>query len=201
MERKSSLIFSILSLLFLTLILWFASIGMSDDIWSKKIESLNNNWDTFNSLSTIWRLEALVVVGIAWVSFNLSHLTKWWNLVGIGHLLMLSEYIFMIGGYRHISSEESFLILNEMATWTFITSNMIWVFGMIGVFYNETKAIRVIGIILSGITFLLIAAIFLGFASQKQLMPMAMPAVLVLYLFNSYYGFNLHRKIKALNTD
>lgn len=197
MEKKSSLLFSILSLLFLVLIIWFASIGMSDESWTEKIDTLNNNWNRFNSLSTIWKLETLVVVGIAWVSFNLSSVSKWWNLVGIGHILMLCEYIFMLGGYKQISTEESFLVLNEMANWTFIASNMIWVFGMIGIFYNETKAIKVVGLLLSGISFVLIAAIFLGFASQKELMPIAMPAVLMLYLYNTFYGIILYRKIKA----
>lgn len=196
MEKKSSLLFSVFSLLFLALIIWFASIGMSDGSWNEKIESLKDNWGKLNSLATIWRLEALVVIGIVWVSFNLSSITKWWNMVAIGHILMLFEYTFMLGGYKEISSEESFMMLNEMANWTFLTSNMIWVLGMIGVFYNEAKTIRVVGVILSGISFVLIASIFLGLASQKELMPIAMPAVLLLYLYNSIYGITLYRKIK-----
>ena len=114
MSNKSPLLFSICSFAFILLIIWFVSITNTNLEWSENIEGLNESWNQFNSLSTIWRLEALVVCGIALAAFNLAKHTKWWNLVAIGHILMLSEYIFMLGGYKHVSSEETYLILNEM---------------------------------------------------------------------------------------
>ena len=199
MKDKSPLLFSSLSITFIILIVWFVTISVTGSEWNENIKSLNENWNTFNSLSTIWRLEALVVCGIAWAAFNLSSLSKWWNLVALGHILMLAEYIFMLGGYKHVSSEETFQILNEMANWAFITANFIGVFGMLGIYWKESKTIKYIGVVLSGITLILIGAIYFGIGAQAQLTPVAMPFVLLLYGFNSFYGLKLFKRIKAHN--
>jgi len=199
MKDKSPLIFSSLSLAFIVLLIWFITISKSGIEWNENIELINSTWNNFNSLSTIWRLEALVVCGIAWAALNLSSLSKWWNLVALGHVLMLAEYIFMLGGYKYVASEETFHILNEMANWTFITSNFIWVIGMLGVYWNESKIIKYIGTVVSALTLLLIGGIYFGIGTQAQLTPLAMPLVLSLYVFNAYYGMRLFKKIKAHN--
>jgi hypothetical protein len=199
MKDKSPLIFSSLSLTFIVLIVWFIAINKSGIEWNEHIELLNNSWNKFNSVITIWRFEALVVCGIAWAAFNLSSLSKWWNLVALGHVLMLIEYIFMLGGYKHVTSEETFHILNEMGNWTFITSNFIWVIGMLGVYWNESKIIKYVGVVVSALTLLLIGGIYFGIGTQAQLTPIAMPLVLLLYVFNTYYGIRLYKKIKAHN--
>lgn len=199
MKDKSPLLFSSLSFTFIILIVWFISISKAGTEWNENIELLNQSWNSFNSLSTIWRLEALVVCGIAWASFNLSSLSKWWNLVAVGHLLMLVEYIFMLGGYKQVSSEETFHILNEMANWTFITANLIWIIGMLGVYWQESRIIKLIGVVLSGFTLILIGAIYFGIGTQNQLTPITMPLVLLLYAFNTFYGIKLFKKTKASN--
>lgn len=197
MKDKSPLLFSILSFTFIILIVWFLSISKPGIEWHESIALLNQDWNKFNSFSTIWRLEALVVCGIAWVAFNLSSLSKWWNLVALGHVLMLTEYIFMLGGYKHVTSEETFHILNEMANWTFITSNFIWVIGMLGVYCKESKIIKYVGVVVSTLTLLLIGGIYFGIGTQAQLTSIAMPLVLLLYVFNTYYGIRLYKKIKV----
>lgn len=200
MTRLSALLFAVLSLLFMVLIIWFVSLGSPVGDWNAKIDSLVANWNQFNSLSTIWRLEFLVVNGIAWAAFNLADLNKWWNLIGIGHILMLTEYIFMIGGYKEVKTEESFHILNEIANWVFISSNMIWVIGMMGVYAAEKGFLKIAGMILSGISIIFITIIFFEWVEQQQLMGIAMPVILLLYLLNTYYGYYLYKsKIKSTN--
>jgi hypothetical protein len=126
-------------------------------------------------------------------------LSKWWNLVALGHALMFTEYIFMLGGYKQVTSQETFQVLNEMANWTFIVTNFIWVIGMFGVYWKESKVIKAIGIVLSGLTLILIGAIYFGVSTQTQLTPIAMPVVLLLYGFNTFYGIKLFKRIKAHN--
>jgi hypothetical protein len=201
MRDKAPLVFSILSFAFIILIVWFVGISKAGSEWNEHIELLNQSWNNFNSLSTIWRLEALVVCGIAWTAFNLSSISKWWNLVALGHVLMFIEYIFMLGGYKQVTSEETFQVLNEMANWTFIAANFIWVIGMFGVYWNESKGIKAIGIVLSGLTIMLIGAIYFGVRTQTQLTPIAMPVVLLLYAFNAFYGIRLFKRIKAHKTE
>ena len=115
MKDKSPLLFSIFSFAFILLIIWFIGISAAGLEWNENIESLNKNWNSLNSISTIWRLEALVVCAIAWIAFNLSGHSKWWTLVAIGHILMLMEYIIMLGGYNQVTSEEMYNVLNGMA--------------------------------------------------------------------------------------
>lgn len=199
MKTTSPLLFSGLSFTFIVLLVWFVSIGTPGTEWNESIAQLKESWNNVNSLSTIWRLEALTVCGIAWAAFNLASLSKWWNLVAVGHVLMLTEYIFMLGGYQQVTSEETFQILNEMANWTFIAANFIWVIGMLGVYWQETKFIKYMGSVLSGLALLLIGSIYFGIGTQAQLTPIAMPLVLLLYAFNVYYGIALFKKLKAQN--
>ncbi|MBO0330505.1 hypothetical protein [[Muricauda] lutisoli] len=197
MKTKSPLVFSTLSFAFIILLVWFIGIGKPGTEWSENIELLNQSWNDFNSFSTIWRLEALVVCGIAWASFNLSSLSKWWNLVAVGHILMLTEYIFMLGGYKHVTSEEMFQVLNEMANWAFIASNLIWVVGMLGVFWQESKFVKIVGVVLSALATLLIGTVYFGLSEQTQLLSIAMPVILLLYAFNCYYGILIFKRLKG----
>ena len=126
--KLSSILFSVASLAFFTLIVLYIFIYKPPTgTWDEKILHMNNNWGL---ISFIWRLEFVMVVIIAWVSFNFSISNRWWNLVAIGHLFMLVEYMLMLGGYPKVASEETFQIVNNMAIWVFAASNMIWLIGM-----------------------------------------------------------------------
>ena len=202
MKDKSPLLFSIFSFAFILLIIWFIGISAAGLEWNENIESLNKNWNSLNSISTIWRLEALAVCAIAWIAFNLSGHSKWWTLVAIGHILMLMEYIIMLGGYNQVTSEEMYNVLNGMANWTFIAANFIWVAGMLGIYWRESKVIKAVGVLLSASSLLLIAAIYFGLGAQTELTSVAMPVVLLLYAFNAYYGLVLFKRVKTeVNTS
>lgn len=194
MNRSSPLLFSLFSLLFIILLIWYINIQSTGISWDENIALLNTNWSKFNSLSMIWRLEALVVCGIAWVAFNLSSRSNWWYLVAIGHLLMLAEYIFMLGGYKFVITEEAYQVLNGMANWTFITSNLIWITGMSGVYLGEKNLIRIIGVVLTSLGVIILLMIYLGIRSQEQLISIAMPVVLCIYLLNTIYGWVLFKR-------
>ena len=193
MIKNSSLIFSIASLLFLVQIIWFAVIGDLSGAWSDKIQSLNESWGRFNSISTIWKLEFLTASIIAWTAINMSEYSKWWNLVAIGHLLMLAEYAFMIGGYKLVQTEEGFNLMNGLANWVFVASNMLWVLGMIGIYFKEKGILRYLGLVLSSVSFILISLIFFDAGTQEQLVSTIMPALLLLYVLNSIVGIRIYK--------
>jgi hypothetical protein len=70
---------------------------------------------------------------------------------------------------------------------------------MLGVYWKESKIIKYVGVVVSALTLILIGGIYFGIGTQAQLTPIAMPLVLLLYVFNTYYGIRLYKKIKAHN--
>jgi hypothetical protein len=155
--------------------------------WDEKILHMNNNWGL---ISFIWRLEFIAAVVIGWVSLNFSTKNKWWNLVAIGHLLMLVEYVLMLGGYPKVASEEMFQIVNSMAVWVFAASNLIWLLGMTGVYQEENGWIKYTGMALALIGGVIFLTIVLGLTTMKDVIFVA-PLVNLLYLLNAYYGFKV----------
>jgi len=189
-HRISALLFSVASISFFILILIYVFVYQPPSGQMKvKIEHMNNNWTL---ISSIWSLEFIMVVIIAWVSLNFSTISKWWNLVAIGHLLMLIEYMLMLGGYPKVTSEETYQLINSMAVWVFASSNAIWLFGMAGVYLNEMGWIKYAGITLSFIGGVIFLAITFGFATMNDLIYLA-PVVNLLYLLNAYYGIKILR--------
>ena len=140
--KLSAILFSIASIAFFTLIILYIFVYKPPSgQWDEKILYMTNKWGL---ISTIWRLEFFVVVIIAWVSFNFSTINKWWNLVAIGHLLMLIEYMLMLGAYPKVASEETFQIINNMAVWVFAASNLIWLLGMAGVYKRRKGGLNIL---------------------------------------------------------
>jgi len=193
MEKKSSLIFSVLSGAFICLIVWFVMLDKPSSNWQENISLIKESWGQLNSLSTIWKLEFLVVFGIAFVSLNMAESNRWWNVVAIGHIIMLMEYAFMIAGYPNVQTEEGYSLMNELANWIFISSNFLWIFGIAGVYYCEKGIQRIIGLVLSIIPLVLILSVYFEFTTQNQVFGIAMPMVLALYLSNIYLGIKLYK--------
>jgi len=192
----SAFLFSIASIAFFILIIVYIFIYKPPTgQWDEKVLYMNNKWGL---LSSIWRLEFFVVVIITWVSFNFSTFNKWWNLVAIGHLLMLIEYMLMLGGYPKVASEETFQIINNMAVWVFAASNLIWLLGMTGVYQAEKGWIKYLGMTLALIGGVVFLTIVLGLTSFNDVILVG-PVVNLLYLLNVYYGIKI-LKNKALNT-
>jgi hypothetical protein len=186
--KLSAVLFSVASLAFFTLIILYIFVYKPPTgTWDEKILYMNKNWGL---VSSIWRLEFIVVVIIAWVSFNFSTSNKWWNLVAIGHLLMLVEYMLMLGGYPKVASEETFQIVNNMATWVFAASNLIWLLGMAGVYQAEKGWIKYLGITLALIGSVIFLIIVLGIATFNDVIFVG-PLVNLLYLLNAYYGIKI----------
>ena len=186
--KLSALLFSVASLAFFTLIILYIFVYKPPTgTWDEKILYINNNWGL---ISSIWRLEFFVVVIIAWVSFNFSTSNKWWNLVAIGHLLMLVEYMLMLGGYPKVASEETFQIVNNMAIWVFAASNLIWLLGMAGVYQAEKGWIKYLGITLALIGGVIFLIIILGIATFNDVIFVG-PLVNLMYLLNAYYGIKI----------
>jgi len=186
--KLSAVLFSVASLAFFTLIILYIFVykpptGAGDE----KILHMNNNWGL---ISSIWRLEFIMVVVIAWVSFNFSTSNKWWNLVAIGHLLMLVEYMLMLGGYPKVESEETYRIVSNMAIWVFAASNLIWLVGMAGVYQAEKGWIKYLGGTLALIGGLVFLTIVLGLTSFSDAVFVG-PLIILLYLLNVYYGLKL----------
>jgi len=194
--KLSAVLFSVASLVFFTLIILYIFVYKPPTgNWEEKILHMNNNWGL---ISFIWRLEFIIVVIIALVSFNFSTYNKWWNLVAIGHLLMLVEYMLMLGGYPKVASEETFQIINNMAVWVFAASNLIWLLGMAGVYQAEKGWIKYLGITLSLIGGVVFLTIVLGLTSFNDVIFVG-PLVNLLYLLNVYYGLKI-LKNKAHST-
>jgi len=193
----SAVLFSVASLAFFSLIILYIFVYKPPaGTWDEKILHMNNNWGL---ISFIWRFEFIIVVIIAWVSFNFSTSNKWWNLVAIGHLLMLVEYMLMLGGYPKVVSEETFLIINNMAIWIFAASNLIWLLGMAGVYKAEKGWIKYLGITLALIGGVIFLTIVLGLTSFNDVIFVG-PLVNLLYLLNVYYGIKI-LKNKAHNKE
>lgn len=186
----SAILFSVASLAFFTLIILYIFVYKPPiGTWDEKILYMNNNWGL---LSFIWQTEFFAVVVIGWVSINFSTSNKWWNLVAIGHLLMLIEYMLMLGGYPKVASEETFQIVNNMAAWVFAASNLIWLLGMAGVYQLEKGWIKYLGMTLSLIGGIIFLTVVLGLTTMKDLIFVA-PVVNLLYLLNGYYGIAIFR--------
>jgi len=193
MKRNFALLFAVLSGAFICLIIWFVMLGKPAGNWQENISLIKDSWGQLNSLSTIWKLEFLVVFGIAAVSFNLASTNHWWYVVAIGHLLMLMEYAFMIAGYPNVQTEEGYQLMNELANWIFVSSNALSVFGIAGVYYQEKGVRRIIGLLLSTTSLALILSVYFEITTQNQVFGIAMPMVLALYVSNIFLGFKLYK--------
>ena len=188
--KLSAILFSVASLAFFTLIILYIFVYKPPTgTWDEKILHMNSNWGL---ISFIWRLEFIMVVIIAWVSFNFSISNRWWNLVAIGHLFMLVEYMLMLGGYPKVASEETFQIVNSMVMWVFAASNLIWLLGMAGVYQAEKGWIKYLGITLALIGGVVFLTIVLGLTSFNDVIFVG-PLVNLLYLLNVYYGIKIFK--------
>jgi len=142
-NKTAGILFSVASLLmFIMILLYFFAYQPPAGEWQVRLQYMQDQW---NLIATIWRIEFLTAVIIAWVAFSLAHYTPWWYLVAIGHLLMLVEYLLMLGGYPAATTGETFQVVNGMALWAFAAANCLWTLGMAGVYFGTTGWFRYAG--------------------------------------------------------
>ena len=107
---------------------------------------------------------------------------------------MLTEYALMVAGYPAVTTEEGFNLVNDMAYWVFIACNMLWTLGIAGVYWQENGILKYIGVSLTLLVFVIFLLLFFELASKAQILPIAMPAALVLLLLNVYLGFTIYKR-------
>jgi hypothetical protein len=176
--------------MFIMILLYVVALQTPAGDWLVKVAHIEANWTL---LATHWRIEFLCAVALSWVALHFSSRSSWWYLVAIGHMLMLVEYVLMLGGYPEVKSEEGFHLVNQMAIWVFAASNLVWLAGMVGVYSGASAWLKSTGMVLSGVCALIFLAFVLGFVTMKQA-AIAGPLVMLLYLLNAWYGIRVLSK-------
>jgi len=185
MDKKAGYTFAIASIAMLVAVVSFISLVESPDVdWQLRIANLNEQWLL---ISSIWRIEAICVIALSWAAFHFAKSDSAWYLVGIGHILMLTEYAVMLAGYPEVKTEEGFMLMNQLALWIFATSNFIWLIGMALVYTRFFGWIKYAGIILASISATGFFGIFLGILTMKHAM-LAGPLAALLYVLNAWVG-------------
>lgn len=184
-NKSAGILFGVASLLmFIMILLYFFVYQPPVGEWQVRLQYMQDHW---NLIATIWRIEFLTAVIIAWVAFSLAHHTPWWYLVAIGHLLMLVEYLLMLGGYPAATTREAFQVINEMALWAFAAANCLWTLGMAGVYFGTAGWLRYAGAGLAFIAGVLFGGIVLGLTTVESIMVVG-PMIILLYVLNVYFG-------------
>ncbi len=190
MNKLFGTLFALSSIAMIAMVLMYIAVlapAAPDGGWVEKTEYLRSNWSLYASH---WRIEFLAVALTAFTSLYFSRRNSMWYLVAVGHLFYLSEYPLMIAGYLEAGTEAEFSTLNEMAVFIFAGANMLWLFGMIGVYAGESGWLRVLGMALSTLAALAFLALFLGLIGMGQAAIAGGPALL-LYLVNAWYGLKV----------
>ena len=194
--RRSGVLFSIASIMMFTCILLYLLVYQPPSgSWQERIHHMDDRWAL---ISAIWSTEFFAIVLTAWIAFNFAHINNWWNLVAIGHLFMMVEYALLLGGYPSVESQESFQILNHLATWIFASSNLIWLAGMAGVYLSEKGWIKYLGAGLALLSGLMFLTVVIGLTTLEQVLVGGF-IVNVLYLINAYYGIKILSAQQFLN--
>jgi hypothetical protein len=192
MNKIAGYTFSVASLgMFSMVLLYVVALQLPAGDWLERVAYLKVNWTL---IATHWRIEFLCVVALSWVAFHFSSRSSWWYLVAVGQLLMLVEYMLMLGGYPQVESEEGFQLVNQMATWVFAASNLVWLAGMVGVYSGASAWLKSTGMVLSGLCALFFLVFVLDFVTMKQA-AIAGPLILLLYLLNAWYGIRVLSKL------
>ena len=198
MNRSASILWSIGSLSFFVLGILYAFVYQPPTgLYEVRISHLQDNWTL---VANIWRAESLatVLLAISAGSFAMESKNLFWFVVAAGHIIMTLMFAFMLGAYPVAAEyfEQTpalFPLMNETAIWIFAFSNLLFMVGMAGVYYQDSILLRwvsVIGLViaLSGVVITL--TIFLGWLTFSQLL-VAGPVINILHLINTYYGFKI----------
>ncbi len=188
-SRLSGLLFSGSSLtLFFLLAVYQYYFGATEQVgWSQDLARYMDDWHV---VGLFWGGEMLAVVLIAWSALNLAKRNRFWNLVAIGHLLLLVKYLVLLGGYPVVQSEELYLLLHRLTVVIFAGATLMWITGMAGLYAFERGWLKYIGtagaMILGG----LFVLVFSG-GITPETMTLAVPLALAVYLLNVVYGIRV----------
>ncbi|MEM9857350.1 MAG: hypothetical protein AAF843_08345 [Bacteroidota bacterium] len=158
---------------------------------AERFQYVNENWAIYGGH---WKAEFLIMTLIAIGAFYFA--IHWksisWTIISIGQLIILLTYPIMLGGYRNTPLAVAEMA-NQMATVTFISGNLIFFPGLFLMYLKSevlTPGLRYAALIISAITTLTFAIVYLEIISWNQALVLA-PLINVLYLINAYYGFKI----------
>ncbi|MEM9300152.1 MAG: hypothetical protein AAGA64_17460 [Bacteroidota bacterium] len=158
---------------------------------SERFQYINENWTIYGGH---WKAEFLIMTLIAIGAFYFAIYWKSisWTIISIGQLIILLTYPIMLGGYRNTPFEVAEMA-NQMATVTFIFGNLTFFPGLFIMYLKSDvlkSGLRYVALIISAITTLTFAIVYLEIISWNQALVLA-PLINVLYLINAYYGFKI----------
>lgn len=152
---------------------------------------LNENWDIFG---THWKIEFLIMtmitIGAIYFAINLKKVS--WSIISVGQIILLITYPIMLGGYRN-TTFEIFEMANQMAVVIFLFGNIVFLSGLLHLYYSEKilkKWLRFTAIGISAISLIAFLIAFAGLIEWKQAMIVG-PLIIILYFINAYLGLKL----------
>lgn len=141
MSKIAGYVYALGSLLMLIVMLVSTEALSSTDVeWNVRIDNLKNDWLI---AATIWRLEFVCVLCLAWSSFHFSSRHSAWYIVAIAHILMMMLYGIMLGGYPEVSTEEGYKILYKIGLWFFFNLQLSLVIWDVFYFYALYRMVKI----------------------------------------------------------
>lgn len=200
-KTTAAFLWSFGSLLFLGAILTFVFIYQppagSD---AEKTKQLLDRWGL---VSNIWRVETIgaVLLAISSGYFAISKQSLSWITVSLAHIIMITMYGYLLGAYPtaaefHGEVPSLFPMVNDTAIWIFGLSNLLFLIGLSGIYYNAENLntwFRKSALVISLVGAISTLALFFNLITFAQ-MNMAGPVILILYLFNAYLGIRLAKE-------
>lgn len=187
----------LISVAILLFVLVFQSGGESD---AERTSQLVDKWVL---ASSIWRLETIAAILLAVSSWYFASAKQSisWFFIAFGHILMVVMYANMLGSYPvaaefHHESPHLFPMVNNTAVWIFGVSNLLYLSGLTGIYYQNkvlNKFLSWTGTVISSIGAILSLALFLDIVTWGSLSKFG-PLFLFLYLLNAYLGLKLAKE-------
>ena len=146
------------------------------------------NWDVFGPT---YRIESLLTAMVAGGSFYFATRTRevGWAVVAVAQLLLLCAYPVRFAGFTS-SSVEVTTLAHSIATEVTLLGFLCFMAGLIQIYLTAEglpKWLRFPAVGLAAIAMLGFAAGYFGVLAASQAW-LVFPALIVLYLLNSYYG-------------
>ena len=156
-----------------------------------RLSYVNENWGIYGSH---WKAEFLIMTLIAVGAFYFAVCLRKveWVIITTGQFILLFTYPVMIGGYHNASLEVG-IVVNQIATFTFVFGNMIFLTGLLYLYGTDTilkSAIRYASLAITVIPLITFFIIFIDIISWDEAVVVA-PLINCLYLINAFYGYKL----------
>ena len=157
----------------------------------ERYQYINDQWALFGGH---WKAEFLIMalIAIAALFFAFRFKDVCWTIVVVGQLIILLTYPIMLGGYVNTTVEMAEMA-NQMATVTFVFGNLIFMFGLLVLYFNTEllpKWLKYVAVILAAASSMLFLLIYVEFTSWGQML-FAAPIINLLYLINAYHGIKM----------